>query len=481
MTPSDASQHLEGFFASHPSVKHVALNLNDYSNGERARLMSKRQSLETCADLEHPSGANGPGPIMWAITRLQSLVGAVLINRGEEDGWIPDWFTIIASAKDETLAEVQCSAFAKLRRKSKETSEVADGDWEKVEGPQGFGIQKDDSDGFAGDARKILQRVEEDVKERHGIEFLAGIEIEFVLLADMFAEEPITLPNIQYSTEAFREKASKVILEAAAHLEENGIRCWNYHQEFTGDRKSGKFELSLAPMRPSHAADAVLHTIRTIKDVAKRHGYFATMQPHALEVGPTVGQHIHFSLSRKDLADQFLAGMLNRLEEMTAFFLGGYDSYAKARELMYGKGWTYWSLGKIAPIKEAGEAHWEVRTPDTNCIPHLQLAAMICSGMEGIEKSMKLAKPRNFFDLQKMTDEQRKKEGINTIPRSLADAAALLKERKEWWISQMGEECIEGYIINKQAEAEQSVNMTYRQRADAFNYGPPTLQMVPDM
>ena len=453
--PSSGLRHLEAFLADHPAILHVCLTVTDYASTERTRITSTRQALQIAANVNHPDGATSGGPILWGATRLQTVM-PVIYERGQTDHWIPDWSTIRASAKQDDMAEVECWV-REVRPWAK-----ADG-WDLVEKPDGD---------MSTDPRKLLEAIQTKAADK-GIDFKVGYEIEFILLPSPTASETITTPTTLYSSVAIREKSFQVILDAARHLEANGVGVWNYHHEL-GGKGTGKFELSLAPLPPSEAADALLYSMRTIKDVAHRHGYFATMHPHPLEVGPTAGQHIHFSVSNPDLAPSFLAGVLGRLEQLMTFFLSGYDSYSRDRSFMYGGGYVYWSLDKLAPIREVSAGHWEFRMPDTFCSPHLQLAALISAGVQGIEDKMELTiKPAQGMDVKKMTDEQRAKAGIRTGPRSLTDAIACLEKDKEWWSDNLSVNCVEGFLANRKFEDEKAPEMTYKQRTDVIHYGPP--------
>ena len=421
--------------------------------------MSSRQALQTASTPDHPDGATSGGPLNWAATRTQKVMFDVLVGLGQTDHWIPDWSTTKLSAKGDSLAEVQCSI-----REVRPWPE-AELEWEKIN----LDGNHDEVDEMSGDSRRILKRIEDQVHKEHGIDFKVGYEIEFALLPKRTSDHLVETSSMLYGPENLREASFQVILQAAEHLEANGVGCWNYHAEGPGN---GKFELSLAPFSPLEAADSLLYAMRVIKDVASRMGYYATMHPHIFEAGATtVGQHIHFSLSKTELADNFLAGVLGRMDQLTAFFLSGYDSYTDARSKMYGWGYVYWSYDKITPVRDVSHGHWEFRMPDTLCNPHLQLAALISCGMEGVVNKITLEAPRRGFEIFKMTPQQREEAGLRLVPRSLDAAILTLEKEKQWWSKRLSESCIKGLILNRREEVSVSSAMTYKQRTDAIFWG----------
>ena len=65
----------------------------------------------------------------------------------------------------------------------------------------------------------------------------------------------------------------------------------------------------------------------------------------------------------------------------------------------------------------------ELRCPDPACNPYLAFAVMLAAGLEGIEKGYELRDPveKNIF---KMTEEELKAHGIESLPGNLGEAIA---------------------------------------------------------
>ena len=101
------------------------------------------------------------------------------------------------------------------------------------------------------------------------------------------------------------------------------------------------------------------------------------------------------------------------------------------------------------PGKEAS-ARIELRSPDPACNPYLAFSVILAAGLEGIEKKYELpvATRENVF---KLTDEERARRGIPTLPGSLGEAIALAKESKLLHKA-LGEHVFQSFIQNKKIE-----------------------------
>jgi len=66
---------------------------------------------------------------------------------------------------------------------------------------------------------------------------------------------------------------------------------WAFHPE-----GKSTYEIALSPQTPSAAVDNLGFAYDTIKSVAAKHGFHATMHPKAFSSGPKIGQHIHISI-----------------------------------------------------------------------------------------------------------------------------------------------------------------------------------------
>jgi glutamine synthetase len=92
----------------------------------------------------------------------------------------------------------------------------------------------------------------------------------------------------------------------------------------------------------------------------------------------------------------------------------------------------------------------EFRSPDPACNPYLAFSVMLAAGLEGIEKEYEVPAPieENVYE---MTEEERKKRGIATLPASLWEAIQLT-EKSELVRKALGEHVFSAFIKNKKIE-----------------------------
>ena len=78
---------------------------------------------------------------------------------------------------------------------------------------------------------------------------------------------------------------------------------------------------------------------------------------------------------------------------------------------------------------------------------------MLAAGLEGIEKEYPLPKPVEE-NVYQMTERERKKRGINTLPASLWEAIQLT-EKSEVVRKALGDHVFDAFIENKKIEWDQ--------------------------
>jgi glutamine synthetase len=95
----------------------------------------------------------------------------------------------------------------------------------------------------------------------------------------------------------------------------------------------------------------------------------------------------------------------------------------------------------------------EYRSPDPACNPYLTFTVMLAAGLEGIEKGLEPPPPveENVYE---MTEEERQKRGIGTLPASLLEAIQLT-EKSEVVRQALGEHVFKAFIQNKKIEWDQ--------------------------
>jgi glutamine synthetase len=92
----------------------------------------------------------------------------------------------------------------------------------------------------------------------------------------------------------------------------------------------------------------------------------------------------------------------------------------------------------------------EFRSPDPACNPYLAFSLMLAAGLKGVDEGYELAAEatNNIFE---MTPEERAAEGIDSLPRSLAEAVDVMED-SELVAEALGEHVFEHFIRNKRSE-----------------------------
>ena len=288
------------------------------------------------------------------------------------------------------------------------------------------------------------------------------------------------LPLPFFTSAANRSRLYPIVLECVKAIEGVGIGVWGFHSECA----PGKWEIALCPNSPLQAVDNLTYVHELIKDITHKHGLHVTFHPQAFpQRPPTAGQHTHVSINEKDgsmvpaaISDSFLAGMMDKLPATCAFLNGGIDSYGNGRSLFTGQGPVMFSTGKFAPVRRDTEKHFEIRLADTLANPHLQLAAIIASGLQGVFKQTKLEmKPADRTPLwtpDPPTDAELESWGVSKwLPRSLDEALDELDEESKddaGITSIMGRQVVLAYIAFKREEARLQSRMEPGERRKAM-------------
>ena len=140
-----------------------------------------------------------------------------------------------------------------------------------------------------------------------------------------------------------------------------------------------------------------------VKTVAYRNGLYADFSPKPLEGKPGSGFHINLSVRSQDGEDhlgEVMAGVLDKVEEMTVFLNpteGSYARFGSSKAPSY-ISWSRENRSQLVRVPAAmGEyRRVELRSPDSMANPYLAFALMIQAGLYGIEEKLELPAPANI-------------------------------------------------------------------------------------
>ena len=285
-------------------------------------------------------------------------------------------------------------------------------------------ISYPDGKPFESDTRSLLKKAVEAADEA-GYKFFFGAEQEFYLFKLDEYGNPTKQPydNAGYMDIAPEDKGENIRREICLTLEQMGINPESSHHE----EGAGQNEIDFRYSDPITAADNVITFQNIVRTVANRNGLCADFSPKPLENNPGNGFHINLSVKAKDgtknLLPYMIAGVLDKVEEMTAFLNPVEKSYER---LGYNKApkyisWSSENRSQLVRIPAAiGEyRRAELRSPDPSVNPYIAFTLMIYSGLYGIQNQLDLpiVADFNLFNADKETLSK-----FKSLPQSLEDA-----------------------------------------------------------
>jgi glutamine synthetase len=332
---------------------------------------------------------------------------------------------------------------------------------------------------FEGDPRYVLKRNLKRAAEL-GYTYYVGPELEYFYFAfkkdanGKATTEPTTEPLDQggYFDMVPLDVATDLRRDTVLTLEEMGIGVEYSHHEVA----TSQHEIDMRYTDALTMADSVMTYRLVVKQIALQHGVYATFMPKPVFGINGSGMHVHQSLFKdgknaffdaKDpyhlskLARFYIGGLLKHAPEITAVTSQWVNSYKRLVPGYEAPVYLSWArrnrsdlirVPEYQPGKE-NATRMEFRSPDPACNPYLTFAVMLAAGLEGIVKECQPPEPveENVYE---MSDEERKKRGIGTLPGSL-DEAVQLTEKSELVRKALGDHVFEAFIKNKKIEWDQ--------------------------
>lgn len=255
-------------------------------------------------------------------------------------------------------------------------------------------ISYPDGKPFECDSRTLLKQAVETAK-KVGFNFAFGAEQEFYLFKLDDNGEPTKIPydKAGYMDIAPDDKGENIRREICLTLEQMGIRPESSHHE----EGPGQNEIDFRYSDPLTAADNVITFQTIVKTVAHRNGLYADFSAKPLENKPGNGFHINMSVKADDGSNDIcymIAGILDKIEDMTAFLNPTENSYERFGSNKAPKyiSWSSENRSQLVRIPAAvGEyRRAELRSPDPTANPYLAFALLIYAGLYGIENKLDL-------------------------------------------------------------------------------------------
>ncbi len=244
---------------------------------------------------------------------------------------------------------------------------------------------------------------------------------------------------------------------------------WGPYQNDHEDA-NGQFEMNWDFSNCLQTADRHVFFKFMVRTLAEKKGLRATFMPKPFLNKTGNGCHAHLSiwdkkgknlfLDKKDnlglskTAYNFMGGIINSAEALTAWFNPTINSYKRINAPVTASGatWapntiTYSGNNRTHMIRVPGSGRFELRLMDGATNPYLLQAGILAAGIDGIEKKRDPGKPINI----NMYEEAHKVKGAKKLPITLEKSLSHLGNSKVLK-NAFGKETINSYIKLKNKE-----------------------------
>ncbi len=319
---------------------------------------------------------------------------------------------------------------------------------------------------YDGDPRWALKRNVEKAKKL-GYTFYVGPEIEYFYFKD--SERPQPLDAGGYFDLTPLDVASDLRRETVLALQAMGIAVEYSHHEVA----PSQHEIDLRYTDALTMADYAMTYRLVVKEIAMQHGVYATFMPKPMFNENGSGMHTHQSLFKgernafftpddeyhlSELAKCFIAGLLRHAREMCSVVAQWVNSYKRLVPGYEAPAYLSWgsrnrsALVRVPMYKPGKEnaTRAEFRCPDSAANPYLAFSVMLAAGLKGVEEEYEIPPPVEE-DIYRMSDEEMRRRGIESLPDSLAEAVAE-SEKSELVREALGDHIFGRFIANKKLE-----------------------------
>lgn len=335
-------------------------------------------------------------------------------------------------------------------------------------------IYNPDGSPYQGDPRWVLKKNLERMQQMGFDHFYVGPELEYFYFKSANSNsngQPEVLDHGGYFELTPLDVASDLRKETVLMLEDMGIKVEYTHHEVG----PSQHEIDLRFNDALVMADYAMTYRLVVKEIAIKHGVYATFMPKPLFGQNGSGMHTHQSLfignrnaffsptdkfNLSDIARKYIAGLLKHAPEFTIVTNQWVNSYKRLVPGYEAPVYLSWAtknrsdMIRIPGYKPGKEVatRVELRSPDPACNPYLAFAAMLSAGLEGIENNYELAPPieRNVYA---MTERERLELGIASLPKDLHEAIQIARN-STWLKKTLGDHVYEKFLENKEIEWE---------------------------
>jgi glutamine synthetase len=316
-------------------------------------------------------------------------------------------------------------------------------------------IKKGDGTYFEADSRNILRKATLRA-EKMGYYSVIGTDCEFYLFETDEKGKPTMIPQDEgeYLDIAPIDKGENIRRDICLTLESLGIVPYSSHHE----KGPGQNEIDFKHSDGIIAADNFVNFRLVVKAIAERNGVYASFMPKPLadKIGSGLLLDIKFkSIDQNEKLNEvrkmFIAGIFNRMREITAFLNPTINSYERLYDGTSPKAiiWSRDNVNELIRVIGKDESEFrrmKLRSADPTCNPYLAFALLINAGLDGIE---------NKESLPPMGKKQ-----CDDLPKTLLDAVNVA-EQSDFVKKSLTEELLNCFVEREREiyiEYEKAVN-----------------------
>ncbi len=266
--------------------------------------------------------------------------------------------------------------------------------------------------------RNVLRKVLE-LYASEGLRPVVAPEVEFYLVSKNTDPDYVLTPPIGRSGRAETARQS-YSMSAVAEFESFVDDMYTYAeaQQLSVDtliheNGAAQFEINFTHGEPLYLADQVFTFKRTVREVAYKHGIYATFMAKPMKNEPGSAMHIHQSVVRADTGKNIFSDKTGKPSPAFLSYIGGLQRYTPELLSLYAPNVN--SYRRLAPHIDAPiNLSWGIdnrttafRVPHSNSVnkrvenrfpgadtnPYLAIAATLVSGFVGMKKNLKPTEP----------------------------------------------------------------------------------------
>ncbi len=328
-------------------------------------------------------------------------------------------------------------------------------------------IYNADGTPFEGCPRCNLKRVMENA-EKMGFSMNIGPEAEFFLFSkDKDGNVTTkTQDHAGYYDVGPEDLGEDVRSDIVLTLKEMGFDIEASHHEVA----DGQHEIDFRYADILTAADNVTTFRIAVKAIAAKHNLHATFMPKPIFGINGSGMHCNISLFKdgknafydekaeyqlSETAKYAIGGLLKHVKSITAITNPTVNSYKRLVPGYEAPVYLAWSLANRSallrvPAKRGISTRVELRSPDPSCNPYLAFAAILETCLDGIRNKIDPPAPVES-NIYKLTTKERKKQRIDSLPGSLAEATDML-DKSLVAQAALGEHIFKEFMTSKKKE-----------------------------